>query len=489
MDKLLKLEYMAKDMDILFRATGSEMQYNVYFPGVIDGVNSLIDGLVELSDGLQAVLELYPDDSISARLDEIAAYFEDVISYYNSDDGDSIKTTFIGRLTPGFQLFHKDLSSYFFKISRLKKAVVLGVDHCSTDIEKLVDTDKCRLAAFFSSNPEQCGKNINGIPIFGVEELPFFQYDYLIKTQSVYHDDLASEEHSVIELSEYLTYYENKIHMIYSSYLSRKSPIDGFITGLSYAEVGIDPTYLNGDVLNAAVSSQDLYYDYLWAEMFVHDQRINSGIKYALIGMCYYSFEYELIKSRYKNRACFYYPVFRSFRDQSDQEKINKYKSFEQLASEIFVKDYPIHLYHLFRGLYQPAFDEMTSRFMDNEEIRQGKAQAERDCNKDYPDTVRNNTRILRKYLSLLKSKNIIPVIVVCPTSSHYSGHFSQRLKDEFYSIINSLKSEFDLFILDYFDCIEFFDRDFYDCSHLNQAGAQKFSKMLNKRLKEILTP
>ncbi|WP_017810406.1 hypothetical protein [Clostridium saccharoperbutylacetonicum] len=54
-------------------------------------------------------------------------------------------------------------------------------------------------------------------------------------------------------------------------------------------------------------------------------------------------------------------------------------------------------------------------------------------------------------------------------------------MKEEFYSIINKVKEQYSFQFLDYFNNKLFEDSDFYDVSHLNEIGAEKFTRILNK--------
>jgi hypothetical protein len=102
-----------------------------------------------------------------------------------------------------------------------------------------------------------------------------------------------------------------------------------------------------------------------------------------------------------------------------------------------------------------------------------GKEQAQLDCSKDYPETVCENTQIFMKYLQLLKDYNIKPVVVVFPASKYYTMYFSD--------IISEVIKEYKFQYIDYFRSELFADEDFRDVSHLNEKGAEKFTKILNE--------
>ncbi|MDD7794389.1 nucleoside-diphosphate sugar epimerase/dehydratase [Clostridium sp. 'White wine YQ'] len=486
MDTFLKLEMMAKDINILIKTTSEELKYDVYSTVVIDNINLLISTLVELNEGMKVILSQHPENNLTEGLDKLAEDIEAILYSYESNDSILIEEIFIKFLTPRFEKFYKDLDKYFFKITGVKKAIVLGVNDISIHIEELVDCNKCRIVAFISDNSELQGKYINDIPIHKRDEIPLINYEYLIITD---YFNCNLENKIIVNINDYIKYhYDYEVFRAYSSYFNCTKPLDGFITGISYAEVGIDTAQLSYDAINVAVSSQDLFYDYQWAKMILNNQDIGADVRFAIIGMSYYSFEYDLSKSSLKDRVYKYYPFFRESRNHTvPQEIIDNYVKFEQASSEIFKKDYNSTFYNLLKAINESSWNNNVSNVMNKEKIEKDKTVIERDCNKDYPETVVENTKILREYILLLKSKKIKPIIVICPTSKVYYTNFSERIKEEYKSIMNKMKDEFDVEILDYFDSTDFLDEDFYHISHLNKNGAIKFTKLLNDRLINII--
>lgn len=485
MDTFFKLEMIAKDMNILLNVTSKELKYNAYSTEVTTNINLLISALVELNTGMEPILLHNPENRLTESMNELAKYFEDIISCYELNQINLIEDIFLNSLTLKFRKFYKDLSTYFCNITAVKKAIVTGVNDLSINIDQLIDTNKCKIVAFISDNNELQGTYIKDIPVFARNEIPFINYDYLIISD---YFTCNLEEKVIININDYKKqYYDYEVFRAYASYFNCKNPLDGFITGLSYAEVGIDTSHLPYNVLNVAVSSQDLFYDYQWAKMILTNHEIGSNVKFAIIGMSYYSFQYDLSKSSLKNKVHNYYPFFKTFRKHpSSEEVIENYIKFQQVASEIFVKEYNTILYNLFKDNSESWWDDMVSKAMDKDAIERDKWIVERDCCKDYPETVQENIRILREYISLLKSKEIIPIIVTCPTSKHYYSKFSLRIKEEYMELMNIIKNEFDIQVFDYFESNAFSDEDFYHVSHLNKNGAKKFTMLLNDRLKNI---
>lgn len=90
----------------------------------------------------------------------------------------------------------------------------------------------------------------------------------------------------------------------------------------------------------------------------------------------------------------------------------------------------------------------------------------------------------MNDYLKMLIDSNIKPIVVVFPASKYYAKYFSQRIENEFHSIIKDLQDKYEFQYIDYFRSDEFEDEDFLDVSHLNHKGATKFTQILNDTIK-----
>lgn len=73
---------------------------------------------------------------------------------------------------------------------------------------------------------------------------------------------------------------------------------------------------------------------------------------------------------------------------------------------------------------------------------------------------------------------------MIFPASKYYTKYFSERIENEFRSIINEIGKLYDFQYIDYFRSELFTDDDFVDVSHLNGDGAEKFTKILNNLIK-----
>ena len=109
--------------------------------------------------------------------------------------------------------------------------------------------------------------------------------------------------------------------------------------------------------------------------------------------------------------------------------------------------------------------------------------EAKKNSSMYYEDTRRENEKIFEEYILFLKGKNIMPIIVICPASKYYRENFNYKKKDEYYNILNKFKNKYNFQVIDYFESNLFEDDDFWDYSHLNGKGAEKFTKILKKEI------
>ncbi|GFZ30976.1 hypothetical protein CSC2_15020 [Clostridium zeae] len=483
MVNFIEIEMIAKNINIIINMTSEKIDDDPYSKEVIDTINSLISAFVHLNNEMNLVFLQYPKSNLNEDMNEIANNFEELIKCYESRESILIKDIFMNKLVLKFNVLYKNLSEFFSNITGVKKIIVIGVNKLSNKIGSLIDKGKYEIIAFISDDVELRGKWLNGIPIHGSEESKWIKYDYVI---SASNSNWHLQENNSINIYDYIKrYYDYEIYRAYDYYVKCKGSLDSFVTGISYAEVAINTQQLPYNIINLAVSSQDLFYDYEWAKMVLNNNEIAKNIKFAIIGLSYYSFEYDLSKSNFKDRVYMYYSIFKTCHSHPYYDEIIKsYNKFHKVASKIFKRDYMDSIYSLLKENSDSLWESLVSGVMDEEVIERDKWMVEKDCDKNYPLTVEENTMILKKYLSLLKSKEIKPIVVICPVSKHYYSKFSPRIKAEFIDIMNKIKNEFDIEVLDYFESKEFTDQDFYNVSHLNKDGAKKFTKLLNDSIK-----
>jgi hypothetical protein len=92
----------------------------------------------------------------------------------------------------------------------------------------------------------------------------------------------------------------------------------------------------------------------------------------------------------------------------------------------------------------------------------------------------------LMDFIQYLKSRNIIPVLFSSPTYQGFYSCLDKNMISQNQRDIDFLCKKYNLEYLDYANCSLFEMNDFFNCDHLNEKGAEKFSKILSNELTVI---
>jgi len=345
----------------------------------------------------------------------------------------------------------------------LNKVVVSGKDNgWLANVYRLIDPERAELVPHI---PDE-----NGVASF----------DFVVITD----ETQPHCEGSRIDLHNFITrHYNFEIYRALASLHAINEKTRCFVTGLSYAEVGIDADELPFPSVNLAVSSQDLFYDFEFAKHLFSVSEFASNMRYALICLAYYSFEYDASKSSsVGSRTLMYYPFLKTLH-HFVVDSISEFNDFEEQAQKVFRENYMTVLYDILRERDESWWPRMVNGKLNDRKIREAEEQAKRDSAKDYPITVKENVNILTEYVDFLQKRNVEPVLFVCPTLGCYRNFFSNRLKNEFLDITNRISGQYGIQLVDCFDSNLFGESDFYDATHLNANGAKKFTKILRDRV------
>jgi hypothetical protein len=370
------------------------------------------------------------------------------------------------------------------------KILVYGINNdFSRNIDSLINISNVTIEGYIVDNPVFGGTFYNGVPVYTTKTANFINFDYLIISEKYDYTNSfivnAKNTNKVLDIFTFINvFYNYELYKVLYNFQKYYKSINGIITGISYAEVGIDTKYLNGNFVNLAVSSQDIFYDYNLLNYVLSFDEPRNNIKYCIIGLSYYSFQYDLSMSRFKGKTLTYYPTFRTTHNYQDPIFVREYDDFKSKANLILANNFFMRLHEILRTDIEIWWDNYTNAIMNDNMKSVGKDIAFQDCNKHYPKTVEENISIFRNYLNLLKKYNIKPTIVVLPASKCYTDYYSNIIETEFKLIISQFIKEYDLQYIDYFRSEDFNDVDFYDVSHLNKKGAEKFTKIINNSIR-----
>ncbi len=361
------------------------------------------------------------------------------------------------------------------------RLLIFGTGSTCDLLEQHLKDDVC-IVGYIDNDVEKQGKLKRNLHIEAPRNINKFSYDCIaIASQfneSIYNQllELGVQRHKIFQFFKFTDLNFNYIKYRIDNFIYKqtKESVEVFITGLSYCLCGIDTKRLIKRALNLAFGSQDLFYDYYLIKYLLNkslDKIIN--VRHIIIGLSYYSFEYDMSLSAMKNKTVLYYPIVGTAHHFKNINNVFEEYSYNVALAQNIIKKNE-------KGGYLINWNKSTSSIVVDSDVK-GRKQAESDSNKNYPKTVKENKQIFKDYLQLLIENNIKPIVVVFPASRYYTKYFSKRIEDEFHSIISEVKQEYKFQYIDYFRSDLFNDDDFQDASHLNPRGAEKFTKILNE--------
>ncbi|MCQ2023709.1 chemotaxis protein [Clostridium butyricum] len=346
--------------------------------------------------------------------------------------------------------------------------------------------DKCNIICYLDNNNIMWGK-FNEIEVKAPESIKDLKYDFII-IASQFNDEIFEQLISLgVDRKKILEYYKvidqefNYVKEAFDRFLESEIQYEALATGISYCALGLRETLLNRQCFKFAFGSQDLYYDYNIVKYILNTYKDKcSKLKYCIIGLSYYSFQYDMSLSSMKNKTSLYYEVLGLSHNNLSVTNLNEeYFYSKSIADKLFNIGND--------GKYICEYDKNNEvpNYKSKKEL--GKIQAERDCNKNYPKTVEENIEIFEEYIELLIKNNIQPIIIVFPTTSYYYENFSEIIENEFKNIIKSMNVKYKFAYLDFFRS-KYFDSetDFVDVSHLNRIGAEKMTQYINEYMKKM---
>ncbi|MFL5787868.1 MAG: hypothetical protein ACJ748_07425 [Flavisolibacter sp.] len=92
----------------------------------------------------------------------------------------------------------------------------------------------------------------------------------------------------------------------------------------------------------------------------------------------------------------------------------------------------------------------------------------------------------LKDFISELKKRNITPVIITAPCYNLFNSFLDKKTIEQNHNDINDLCKEFNIKYFDYMDA-PFTADEFYNCDHLNEKGASRFTRILDSQLNKEL--
>lgn len=276
---------------------------------------------------------------------------------------------------------------------------------------------------------------------------------------------------------------------------------DGIVLGISHAEVGILPERLGlGKMANLAVSSQDLYYNYVTLEYcFNHHFEKIKNIKSVVIDMYDYSyFNFDSSKSA-KIMNFIGCGGYNKDKHNFDENKEYKGTDFEKLVSAIedyWKLGYDEEALEIWNMLFYTDLSKLyDNRYMNINKISQRvtmvsdeqieKFTLGRYTQQEFENTIAENKEYFVKIMELIYRIN--PDMKIYLTLlPRYEGVWQKeeilfsKWKEKFYEIIDGYEEKYKYEMFDYTRNDIGKHRELYfDDSHFNFFGAMKFTDML----------
>lgn len=382
--------------------------------------------------------------------------------------------------------------------------VIFGTGSGCKRVKSILNSKLVKIVVYSDNNKLKQDKIIDDIHVVDPKSIIKYNYDYII-IASEYFDSISKQLLSLgINKEKILCFYDEYTKfqnfyfkmLLFDKMFTNKS-IETLITGMSYAECGINADILKSKAFNFGASSQDLFYDYNIVKYLFQSKLENvKNLKYAIIDLCYFSFEYDMSRSRTKSNIFRYQKLIKNIHNWNEDKFSEEYK---KIINRLKVYNDLIDDKKIFQNVEYlvDSANKSTKKINDfvgtndyfswinYEENLNGSAriQAIKETKKHYPETVKENKYIFAKYLKLLMENDVQPIVVVLPTHRLYSSNYPQFMKKSFYDIISEFKSIYNFQFLDYFDSKIFNSDDFMDLVHLNSFGAKKMTEILNKAI------
>lgn len=259
--------------------------------------------------------------------------------------------------------------------------------------------------------------------------------------------------------------------------LENSSKVECLVMGSSHTYYGIVPTYFLPNTFNLANVSQNPKYDYLLLEKYIPMCR---NLQYVIVPISYFTFFDESFEA---GSEWFYIINYELYMD------VDVYPDWSRYNFEISNRAvYNGKLQAFFSGKDLPACDSLgfgLGYVLDakNELWEDNSYMTVDRHTKDNGGICYEHEDYLRQTVLLCRKNGVDPVFVTLPSWSSYYRLLDKEQLSRTYETIYAICQEYDLLYLDYLKDTRFNEGDFYDCDHLSDIGAKKFTQILKREL------
>ncbi len=479
--------YLIDYMEKAFNYCTSKVNNREYDDDLNNMINAVVDIFLLINDKISSE----NDSKVQSLSVELADKLVEIAEDINNRIYENLSYLYARQAVAAFTEWKE-----YIRSRHKYKIIVYGITQYYFLLQKIINGDRAEIIAYSDINDDNIGKSMQGLEIIDINKIDLYEYDYLLLLGGI-DDELLVHLFNAGKLHRgkifnfcrhFLVDSDCNFYTKYYNFMDSDKKFEGFITGLSYFESGINTEFLKKRFFNFAVATQDLFFDYQLIKYALEFENFKNTLKYNIIGMPYYGFGFDLSKSRNVRtiRTEIYYPILGTIHNYENGEAFKReYEIYKSICSKVFRHDYARIIYESLKHdglkvLEDAKRTEFDSRNLTIDERNVLIEDIKRDFNKHYPLTVKENIDIMKAYLQLLELNNIKPIILCSPVTKLYRDHASREIKYEFYNIINELKLNHTFQFIDYFESEQFSDDEFSDSSHLNYEGSKKFTNILN---------
>lgn len=274
---------------------------------------------------------------------------------------------------------------------------------------------------------------------------------------------------------------------------ANKADIEVLFIGSSHTQYGINPRLIepkDGKVMNIAYGGQTIKLNQMLLEKFADEM---PKLKYLFIEMDYFSLEHFTGNEEYRQ------PLYQTFYGVAggDGEWWTRYFLTKD-DLYFFAQSAALNMWNYVKN---PQYEMNEWGFIENNvnyQFAKMNYDEEEICRTlpnrlggSHPiQSVENykvNTTLTDSILTFCNDRNIQPIFIAYPVyKSYYQFEKSKKKARRFLYIEQSLKKHPNLQFWNFEDDPRFSVRDFWDDDHLDVAGANKLSEIINEQLKVL---
>lgn len=260
------------------------------------------------------------------------------------------------------------------------------------------------------------------------------------------------------------------------NYLDKHSnEMETIFFGSSHSYRSINPELIQSKSFNVSYVSQSLDYDFNILKKYKNK---TSKLKFIVLPIDYFSLFNRLdtgVESwRIKNYAIYYgFDLGYDFKDNFELLNGKLVDNFKRL----------IHFYVNHKSEVSCntlGYGAKHSSKKNKDLINSGKEAAKRHAEKS-KTYFKENIALVNEIIAIAKSKNVKVILYTNPAYKTYTSELNQEQLQKTYTTIKSIaSSNSNVRYYDFLTDPSFVKEDFFDADHLNEIGAEKFSKKMD---------